>query len=886
MCAVLSVSDVGTAHAGTNVWTSHGPYCDQGGGSPSPNTVNAVVVDPQRPDTLYAGTFFCGMFKSTDGGGDWSAVNTGLVDSEGSPYSIDGLAVDSGTTPSTLYAGSKPGVFKSVDGGESWVNTGLAAHGVALVIDPHTPGTLYVGTGSFGVFKSTDSGHIWSAVNTGLPPEGSFEVDSLAIDPSAPGTLYVGTFDGVDASLFKSTSGGDSWRALTTGLSSPYVSALAIDTPTTPSALYVGFGGSLLKSTDGGDSWRALTTGLSGDAVEVNALAIDTSTTPSTVYAGICEGGVYKSTNGGDSWSALTTGLSGAALCVDALAIDTSTTPSRVYAGTDAGVFDIEQATSGTPTPTLTSTVPPSTPTPVPSTLTPGGPTPTIMRSVTVGTGAPADCTEAALDMALGCGAPNGSPPASNCNSGATVTFNCGGSATITITSTKIISADTIIDGGGVITISGGNNVGVFSVPTGVNFTVQNLTIANGYRASFGNGYLGGGIYSGGAVTVTNSTFSGNSAGGGGGIYIDVGPATVTNSTFSGNSATGVGGTGGGIFSGGPLTVTNSTFSGNSAGEFGGGIYIDVGPATVTNSTFSGNFAGGGGGIGGGAVTVTNTIVANSTSGGNCDGAVTDGGHNIDDDGTCGFTGTGCTSTSGTSFCNISPLLDPAGLANNGGPTLTLAIEPNSPAINAGDESVCSAPPVNDLDQRGYVRPAAGCSIGAYEYNAVPASPPPTPTPTPLRGSVLTGAITATDTCIPVSDTSIFSPTGGFALIGTELISYTGLSTSCSGTSAARASAGTAATVGVLTGVTRNFNLQGSAHAAGTMVTPTAAPCVGDCNGNGSVTVDEILTLVNIALGNAPVPTCEAGGANHDNEITIDEILTAVNNALNGCGGG
>jgi hypothetical protein len=69
-------------------------------------------------------------------------------------------------------------------------------------------------------------------------------------------------------------------------------------------------------------------------------------------------------------------------------------------------------------------------------------------------------------------------------------------------------------------------------------------------------------------------------------------------------------------------------------------------------------------------------------------------------------------------------------------------------------------------------------------------------------------------------------------------------------------------------------------------LTPTSAPsaCVGDCSGDHSVTVDEILTLVNIALGDANVSTCLAGDANHDNQITIDEILTAVNNALNGCG--
>jgi hypothetical protein len=64
---------------------------------------------------------------------------------------------------------------------------------------------------------------------------------------------------------------------------------------------------------------------------------------------------------------------------------------------------------------------------------------------------------------------------------------------------------------------------------------------------------------------------------------------------------------------------------------------------------------------------------------------------------------------------------------------------------------------------------------------------------------------------------------------------------------------------------------------------PAAAGCVGDCGGDCKVTVDELLTLVNIGLGNTPVTTCEAGDANHDGEITVDEILTAVNNALDRC---
>ncbi len=64
---------------------------------------------------------------------------------------------------------------------------------------------------------------------------------------------------------------------------------------------------------------------------------------------------------------------------------------------------------------------------------------------------------------------------------------------------------------------------------------------------------------------------------------------------------------------------------------------------------------------------------------------------------------------------------------------------------------------------------------------------------------------------------------------------------------------------------------------------PTPGPCVGDCNGDGMVTVDEIVTLVNIALGNGSVTDCPVGDANGDGQITVDEILLAVNNALNGC---
>jgi len=62
--------------------------------------------------------------------------------------------------------------------------------------------------------------------------------------------------------------------------------------------------------------------------------------------------------------------------------------------------------------------------------------------------------------------------------------------------------------------------------------------------------------------------------------------------------------------------------------------------------------------------------------------------------------------------------------------------------------------------------------------------------------------------------------------------------------------------------------------------------CVGDCHDSGAVTIADLITMVDIALGELPVSACTAGDANGDGEITIDEITIAVNNALSDCGMG
>ncbi|MCI0372773.1 MAG: hypothetical protein L0214_15680, partial [candidate division NC10 bacterium] len=77
--------------------------------------MQALVINPLTPTTLYAGTEFGGIFKSAIGGGTWGAVNRGLP-----ATTVPALAIDP-LTPTTLYAGTSfGGFFKSTDGGGTW----------------------------------------------------------------------------------------------------------------------------------------------------------------------------------------------------------------------------------------------------------------------------------------------------------------------------------------------------------------------------------------------------------------------------------------------------------------------------------------------------------------------------------------------------------------------------------------------------------------------------------------------------------------------------------------------------------------------------------------------------------------------------------------------
>jgi RTX calcium-binding nonapeptide repeat (4 copies) len=172
------------------------------------------------------------------------------------------------------------------------------------------------------------------------------------------------------------------------------------------------------------------------------------------------------------------------------------------------------------------------------------------------------------------------------------------------------------------------------------------------------------------------------------------------------------------VGSGAKLVLARLTVADGSA-SLGGGIF-NAGTVEVTNSTFSGNSASGSGGAilnePGGTATLSNTIMANSPSGGNCvnEATLIDGGGNLDDGTTCGF-------TASTSKSMTPAGLDPADLKDNGGPTQTIALcsgvgtPTGCTGPSAAIDAAVSCPPPT-TDQRGVSRPqGSACDIGSFE---------------------------------------------------------------------------------------------------------------------------------------------------------------------------
>ncbi|NKQ34247.1 MAG: hypothetical protein HF973_01380 [Chloroflexi bacterium] len=285
----------------------------------------------------------------------------------------------------------------------------------------------------------------------------------------------------------------------------------------------------------------------------------------------------------------------------------------------------------------------------------------------------------------------------------------------------------------------------------------------------------GGVRLQGGDLRIRDTTIAYNQGAEGVGLCLFGGEAEVRRSTIAGNTAAG---DGGGVYAGflaqsSTLALANSTVANNDADGDGGGIYALAGTVDLTNVTIARNIADAdndGSGLGGGyrvdtpqPVTMTlintlvaaNYLVASGVAPSDCRGAIVSGGANlirVANTGCSGFIASDLTGTTG------SPLNAYLGvLQDNGGWTPTISIGAQSPAADAGQDSVCSNPPVNGKDQREYGRTnedgnndggadGNSCDIGAYERSNTAPTPTPTPTNTPTATPTNTPTATPTNT--------------------------------------------------------------------------------------------------------------------------------------------
>jgi photosystem II stability/assembly factor-like uncharacterized protein len=382
-------------------WTPIGPAPVLNGGTPGnlpvAGRITGIAADPIDPNTIYIASAGGGVWKTTDGGNDWTPLTDHLTDSTGTPLpEFMGAIALAPSDPSVVYAGMGEannagdnfygrGVLKSTDGGANWTLEGqFDEFGFPLfdrstiskiVVSPSDPNTVYVavaGSGvngnvaATGIYETTDGGTTWFDTTASISTTASF--CDLVIDPTTPTTLFaaVGSVAGDQANdVYETTDGGATWDPVfDPGILGVGRIAIAM-APSDPNVIYVSVAGSgqggtnfgdvaaFLSTTDGGATWTDLTGNVpsyfGGGQFAAgwynNALAVDPAD-PNIIYAGGSTNGgtpgIVASTDGGFTWLDIGADGNGDGPHTDhhAFAFDAS---GRLLDGNDGGLFAFDQ---------------------------------------------------------------------------------------------------------------------------------------------------------------------------------------------------------------------------------------------------------------------------------------------------------------------------------------------------------------------------------------------------------------------------------------------------------------------------------------------------------------------------------------------------------------
>ncbi len=192
--------------------------------------VHSVVIDPARPERMWAGVQVAGVYRTDDGGTTWMPCNAGLPEpaawdlGPAAGYCVHKLALDS-TRPGQLYLQHREGVFASHDGGWTWyrIDQGLPGRfgfpicvtrtGAVLVVPLESAERRVPPHGRLQIYSSQDGGVHWQPLGMcgKIPHHGGVLRDALAVDPLDPPGIYLGTTTG---ELYASTDGGQTWDLL------------------------------------------------------------------------------------------------------------------------------------------------------------------------------------------------------------------------------------------------------------------------------------------------------------------------------------------------------------------------------------------------------------------------------------------------------------------------------------------------------------------------------------------------------------------------------------------------------------------------------------------------------------------------------------------------
>jgi photosystem II stability/assembly factor-like uncharacterized protein len=294
----------------------------------------ACAGSTNRPFVYFFGACGGGLWKTTDGGINWTPVTDGQIRSS----SVGAVAV-SESNPDIVYIGmgehalrgnimQGDGVYKSTDAGKTWIHMGLDDTQVIskIRIHPENPDIVYVGAlghvagpnDERGVFRSQDGGQTWEKV---LYRSNKAGVIDLTMDPHNPNVLFAAIWEcfrksykmssgGVDSGLFKSTDGGDNWVEITRnpGLPSGVIGKIGVViSPADSNRVYAiveNDNGGVFRSEDLGDTWTKVNVDrrLRQRAFYYSHIYAD-PLDAATMY--VLNTGFYKSTDGGKTYSTI-----------------------------------------------------------------------------------------------------------------------------------------------------------------------------------------------------------------------------------------------------------------------------------------------------------------------------------------------------------------------------------------------------------------------------------------------------------------------------------------------------------------------------------------------------------------------------------------------------